>query len=40
MDFGIYDFTEEYKNNENYDVEDRLDSDTLKILQSGIEDSK
>lgn len=36
MDFGIYDFTKEYKNNENYDVEDRLDSNTLETLQSGI----
>ena len=37
MDFGIYDFTEEYKDNENYGIKDRIDSDTLKILQSGIE---
>ena len=36
MDFGIYDFTEEYKNNENYDAEDRLDSNTLETLHSGI----
>ncbi len=36
MDFGIYDFTEEYKNNQNYDKNNRLDLDTLKILQSGI----
>jgi len=36
MYFGIYDFTEEYISNENYDIKDRIDSDTLKILQSGI----
>jgi len=36
MDFGIYDYTEQYKNNENYDPINRLDSETLKILQSGI----
>jgi len=36
MDFGIYDFTGQYKDNENYDPIDRLDSSTLKILQSGI----
>ena len=36
MDFGIYDFTEEYRDNENYSKNTRLDLDTLRILQSGI----
>lgn len=35
MDFGIYDFTSEYKNNENYDKKERIDLDTLNILLSG-----
>ncbi len=36
MDFGIYDFTDLYLDNPNYDPASRLDIDTLKILQSGI----
>lgn len=34
MDFGIWDFTEKYKNNPNY--KNHLDKNILKILQAGI----
>ncbi len=38
MDFGLYDFTKKYANNPNYSNKERLDTKTLKALQSGIID--
>jgi len=35
MDFGIVDYTQQYKDNPNYDAQ-RLDKNTLKALQNGI----
>ncbi|MBY9006834.1 MAG: glycoside hydrolase family 5 protein [Candidatus Lokiarchaeota archaeon] len=35
MDFGLFDFTEKYDNNPNYQNEKRLDEPTLKALQEG-----
>lgn len=35
MDFGLWDFTEKYKENPNYNKK-RLDENILKVLQSGI----
>ncbi|MBN1214873.1 MAG: glycoside hydrolase family 5 protein [Candidatus Lokiarchaeota archaeon] len=35
MDFGLFDFTEKYKNNQNYQNERRLDEITLKAIQNG-----
>ena len=36
MDFGLYDFTEKYHNNQNYQNEHRLDEITLNALQNAI----
>jgi aryl-phospho-beta-D-glucosidase BglC (GH1 family) len=36
MDFGLWDYTEKYKYNQNYANEQRLDKPILKALQSGI----
>jgi len=35
MDFGLYNFTEFYKDNPNYNKE-RIDINTLEALQKGI----
>jgi len=35
-DFGLLDFSKKYKNNPNYDPVTRIDTASLKILQSGI----
>jgi endoglucanase len=36
LDFGLYDFTEKYAGNPNYNNSERLDRNILKVLQSGI----
>jgi len=36
MDFGIVDYTEQYADNPNYTKKERLDNNTLKVLQNGI----
>lgn len=36
MDFGIMDFTEQYRHNPNYDTKTRIDYESVKILQGGV----
>jgi len=36
MDFGIYDFTEKYQDNPNYQNEQRIDEMTLNVLKNAI----
>ena len=36
MDFGLIDFTEQYKGNPNYDPQTRIDYASIKILQQGV----
>ena len=36
MDFGLIDFTDQYKQNPNYDPQTRMDYESIKILQKGI----
>ena len=40
MDFGLLDFTDQYKDNPNYDCNTRIDHESLKILQGGLKRNK